>query len=85
MLRFFVSANQRERRAAHYGNVGASDDFEQAQSVRYLFVAPLISTDHRDSKHLDLRGLDHYEERLQIAAAGAGAILVDDDLAARLR
>src|ERR1700730_15166540 len=55
LLRFFVSPNQRKSRAGHYGDVGASDDFEQAQSVRHLFVAPLVSTDHSDSKHLNLR------------------------------
>src|SRR4029077_19418186 len=84
LLRFFVSPNQRKRRAWHYGDVGASNDFEQAESVRHLFVAPLVSTDHRDPKHLDLRRLDHYEERLQVAATGTGAVFVDDDLAARL-
>src|ERR1700676_1110567 len=84
LLRFFASANQRKRSAGHYRDVGASNDFKQAESVRHLFVAPLISTDHRDPKHLDLRRLDHYEESLQITATGAGAILVNDDLAARL-
>src|SRR6202158_1359428 len=85
LLRLFVSANQRKRRAGHYGDIGASNDFEQAKRVRHLFVAPLVSTDYRDPKHLDLRRLDNDEESLQVAASGAGAVLVDDDLAARLR
>src|SRR4029077_2681954 len=84
LLRFFASANQRKRRAGRYRDVGASNDFKQAESVRHLFVTPLVSTDHRDPKHLDLRRLDHYEERLQVAATGTGAVFVDDDLAARL-
>src|SRR3981081_2860820 len=79
LLRFFVSANQRKHRARDHRNVGAANDFEQAKSVRHLFVAPLVSTDYRDPKHFDLRRLDHYEESLQIAAAGTRAILVDDD------
>src|SRR5882762_9295814 len=54
LLRFFMSANQRERCARDHRNVCASNDFEQAKSMRQLFVAPLVSTDHRDPKHFDL-------------------------------
>ncbi len=84
LLRFLAAADERKRRAGHYGNVGASDDLQEAKRMRYFFVAPLVSANHRDPKHLDLRGLDHHEQGLQIAASGAGAVLVDDDLAARL-
>ncbi len=53
--------------------------------MRYFFVAPLVPTDNRDPEHFDLRRLDHQQHGLQVAAAGAGAILIDDDFATRLR
>ena len=56
----------------------------KSQRVRHFFVAPLISADHRDAQHLHLRRLNHQHQRLHIAAAGAGAVFVDDDFAARL-
>src|ERR1019366_10790250 len=84
LLRFLAPPDQRKRRAGHYGNVGASHDFEQTQRMRYLFVAPLVAADYRDSQYLDLRRLDHHKKGLQVAASGAGAVLIDDDLAARL-
>src|SRR6266851_3237207 len=79
LLRFFMSANQRKRRAGHDGDVGASDYLQEAKSMRHFFVAPLVSADYRDPKYLNLRGLDHHEEGLQVAASGTRAILVDDD------
>src|SRR5258708_6760285 len=84
LLRFFVSPDQRKHCAGHYGNVGAANDFKQAKRMRHFFVAPLVSTDHRDPQYFDLWGLDHDEESLQVATPGPGAILIDDDLAARL-
>jgi len=52
--------------------------------MRDLFVPPLVAGDYGDSEDLDLWRLEHYEQGLQVTAAGAGAILIDDDLAARL-
>ena len=75
---------QGEGRAAHHGNVGAAHDLEQAERVRHFFVAPLISTGHRDAQHLDLRGLDQQGQSLHITAARAGAIFVDNYFAPRL-
>ena len=83
-LRFLAGADQGERCAGHNGNVGASHDFEQAKRVRDFFVAPLVSANDRDPQYFDLRRLDHDQQRLHVAAAGAGAILVDDDFAAGL-
>src|SRR5258707_7075049 len=42
-LRFFAAAHQGENGARHHRNVSAADDLEQAQRVRYLFIAPLVS------------------------------------------
>ena len=83
-LGFCASANQRETGAGHDGDIGAAHDFEQAQGVRYFFIPPRVSADDRDAEDVDLRGLDQKRERLHIAAAGAGAVFVDDDFAAGL-
>src|SRR5260370_2718338 len=77
LLRFLAAADEWKRRAGHYGNVGASDDLQEAKRMRYFFVAPIVSANHRDSKHLHLRGLDHHEPRLQHATYADGPILVD--------
>src|ERR1700686_2914779 len=55
LLRFGSSAHQRKRRTRQNRNVGASNNFEQAQGMRHLFITPLIAADHSDPKHLDLR------------------------------
>ena len=61
-----------------------ADDLEQPQSVRHFFVAPLIAADYSDPQHFDTLRLNQQRNRLQIAAAGSGAVFVDDDLAPRL-
>jgi hypothetical protein len=70
LLCFVAGADQRENGARHYRNVGAADDFEQAEGVGYFFVAPLVSAHHRNSEDFDLRRLDHHQKRLEIASAG---------------
>jgi hypothetical protein len=84
-LGFRASANQRKRGAGHDGDIGAAHDFEQAQGVRYFFISPRVSAHDSDAEYVHLWGLDQKRERLHIAAAGAGAVFVDDDFAAGLR
>ena len=43
-----------------------------------------VSADDRDAEDFNLWGLDQKRKRLHVAAAGAGAVFVDDDFAARL-
>ncbi len=59
-------------------------DFEEPKRVRHFFLAPLISAHHRDAQDLNLRRLDHHRHRLQVTAARARTILIDNDFAARL-
>ena len=46
-----------------------------------LFLEPLIAAHHRNAQHLHLRRLDQGEQRLQVAAPGAGTIFVDNNFA----
>ena len=83
-LRFGARANQRKRRAFHDRNIGTAEDLKQPQSVRNLFIAPLISADYRDAQHLDALRLNEQRDRLQVATAGSRAIFVDNHFAPRL-
>src|ERR1700730_8847395 len=69
-LSLVATADQGKRSAGHNRNVGTADDFEQAERMRDFFIAPLVSADHCGSQHLNLWRLNHYQKRLQIAAAG---------------
>src|SRR5258705_8714118 len=53
--------------------------------MRDLFVAPRVPADDGNPKHFDVRRLDHHEKGLQVAPAGASAVLVDNHFASRLR
>ena len=77
----FLAVDEREGGAGDDGNVGASDNFEQAQSVQDFFVAPGIARDDGDAEDFGVRRLHDGEDGLHVRAAGAGAILVDDDFA----
>src|SRR6202040_3697141 len=46
-LGFGAGADQWVDGAGHDGNVGAANDFEQAQGVSHFFIAPLISAGYR--------------------------------------
>src|SRR5258708_16774588 len=81
-LSFLATADQGEHGAGHNRNVRATDDFEQTLRMGYLFVAPLVSTDHGSAQHLDLRRLDQHQKCLQVAATRAAVVLVDTHLAA---
>src|SRR5581483_1663795 len=48
-LGFVAGANERKLCTGNYGNIGASDDLEQAERVGDFLVEPLISTDHSDA------------------------------------
>jgi hypothetical protein len=84
-LGFFATSDQRKNGARDNRNDGSSDDFEETQGVCEFLVAPLVPTGHGDAKNFDLGRLQQQQKRLQVAAAGPGAILIDDHLAARLR
>jgi len=83
-LGFGVGADEGEDGSGDYGDVGASDDLEETESAGDFLVAPLVAGDYGDAEDFDFGGLEEDEEGLHIAAAGTGAVLVDDDLAARL-
>lgn len=72
---------EREDGAGDDGNVGASDDFEHAESVGDFFVAPAVSGDDGDAEDLGLRGLDEGEDGLLVGGGGAAGVLVNDDFA----
>jgi hypothetical protein len=44
-----------------------------------LFVAPGVAGDHGDAEDLDLGGLQEDHHRHLVGAAGAGAVLIDED------
>ncbi len=50
-----------------------------------FFIAPGVSANYGDAEDLGLRRLNQHGDRLHVAAAGSGAVFVDDDLAAGLR
>src|SRR6266550_5442998 len=76
---------KRENCSGNNGYIRTSDDLEQAKRMRDFFIAPRVPTHHCDPQYFDLRRLDHHEKRLQIAAAGSGAVLVDNHFASWLR
>src|SRR5271165_2247421 len=82
---FFGSADQRENCAGEDGDVGAADDFQQAKGVGHLLIAPGVTADYGDAEDFCLWGLNEEQEGLHVAAARAGAVLVDNDFAAGLR
>ena len=51
---------------------------EQAQSVGNFFVAPLVAGDDGDAEDLHLGRLNESQERLHVATARAGTVLIDD-------
>ena len=84
--RVALSSRVRTNGKAAPRNTGISvrpDDLEQAQCVRHFFVAPLVPAHDGDAQHVHLRRLNQHQQRLHVAAAGSGAVFVDDDLAAR--
>jgi hypothetical protein len=83
-LGFVVGADQRKDSSGYYGDVGAADDFEEAEGSGDFLVAPLVAGDDGDAEDFDFGGLEEEEKGLQVTAAGPGAVLVDDDFVAGL-
>jgi hypothetical protein len=81
---FLASMDERKNGAGEDWNVGAADEFEKAESVGDFFVAPLIAAGDGDAEDLHLGRLNEGEQRLHVAAAGAGAVLIDDNFAGLL-
>ena len=83
--RFLTAMHQRKHGSRHNRNIGAANELQQSQGMRYLFVAPLVSADDGYAQHFHLRRLNQGQQRLHVAAAGPRTILIDDDLPALLR
>jgi hypothetical protein len=79
-FRFLFSPDQRILRSRHHRNVGSSDEFEHAQSVRRFRLEPLIACHDGDAQDFRLRGLDQQEDRLLVGSGRPGGVLIDDDL-----
>ncbi len=75
----FLRANQGEDSAPGHGNVGMAGQFQHAQGVQGLFVAPLVAGDHGDAQHLDVRSLKQRQQGHLVGAAGTSTILIDED------
>jgi len=73
------SADEGEDGAGDYGDVGAVDEFEHSQGVLDLFRLPRVAADHGDAEDADLRGLEQDHHGHLVGAAGAGAVLIDED------
>jgi hypothetical protein len=69
----------------HNRNIGAANELEESQSMRDLFVAPLVSADDGYAQHFDLGRLHQGQQRLHIAAARPRTVLIDDDFSRLLR
>ena len=80
LLRLLFASHQWILRPGHDWNVGMSDEFEHAQSVRHFFVKPLIARHHRDAENLSLWRLDQKQHGLLVRPGRSGCILIDDDL-----
>ncbi len=83
-MRLLTRAHQWKHSAWDHRNISPPNDLEQPESMSNLLIPPLIPADHRDPKHLDLRRLQKDQQSLQVAASRPGAVLIDDDFAARL-
>ncbi len=75
----FLGADEREDGAAGYGNIGVAGQLQHAQRVQGLFVAPSVTGDHGDAQHPHIRRLQQRQHGHLIGAAGAGAVLIDQN------
>ena len=76
---FGFGAEEGEDGAGDDGDVGAMDELEHAQGVLDLFGLPGVAADHGDAEDLYLGGLEEDHHGHLVGAAGAGAVLVDED------
>ncbi len=80
-----LRAEEREDGAGDDGDVGAVDELEHAERVLDFFGLPGVAADHGDAEDADLRGLEQDHHGHLVGAAGAGAVLVDENEARGLR
>ena len=76
-----LGAEEGEDGAGDYGDVGAVDELEHTQGVGDFFGLPRVAADHGDAEDADLRGLEEDHHGHLVGAAGAGAVLIDEDQA----
>jgi hypothetical protein len=72
-------ADQRKDGPGNDRDIGAADEFEHAEGVLGLLIAPGVAGDHGDAEHLDVGRLQEDHHRHLVGAAGAGAVLIDQD------
>ena len=77
--RLLLVADERKDGAGHDGDVSAADDFEHAEGVLHFLIAPRVAGDDGDAEHVDVGRLQKDHHRHLVGAAGAGAVLVDED------
>ena len=75
--RLFLRADQRKHSAPGHWNIGMSGQFQHAQRVQRLLVAPCVAGHDGDAQHLYMRSLKQRQHRHLVGAAGAGAVLID--------
>ena len=74
---FLFGSHQGKHRSQRNRHVAAADQFQHAQGVPRLIIAPGVSRDHGDAEHLDLRGLQQHHHRHLVRTTRAGAVLID--------
>jgi len=77
----FLAVHQGKSRTRNDGNIGAADNFEEAQSVQDFFVAPGVTGGDGDAEDIGVGRLHEGEDGLRVGTAGAGAIFIDDNFA----
>ncbi len=81
----FFAVHQRKSGARHHRNIGAANNFKQAQGVLHFFIAPRITGQNRDSQNIRVRRIYQRQYGLHIRTARPGAILINDHFAFSLR
>ena len=76
--RLLLRADQGKHRAQGHRHVGGADQFEHAQRVLRLVVAPGVAGDHGDAENLHVRGLQQHHHGHLIRAARSRTILIDE-------
>ena len=77
--RLLLGADQRKHCASRHGHVGVAGELQHAQGVQSFFVAPRVAGHHGDAQDLHVGRLQQRQHRHLVRAAGAGAVLIDED------
>ncbi len=77
--------DQRIHRARVNRNFRPSRDLQHPQRMADFLVTPTIAAGHRDAQDLDILGLQHHQDCLEVGGCGTESVLVDDDFAASVR